>query len=217
MRTILFSAYLENADALENGSVESVRVDMPCDATVLAAAIAQCGGRAVVVDTNDTLDYLANVYHAGQFADPQELNVLAHALENCEDTDVVKEYLENVTGFESVLDAANIAVQMDDAIEEGEVSYYVYTSHNVDDDMRLGESFYNDYGDCLPEIAEFVDSRFGCCFDWDQFGRELRLEGTVTPGSDGYFLGTPYIRDDKYTFAELCELTGYQPVGTIQD
>lgn len=217
MRNVLFSAYIENADAYESGSVESVRVDMPCDANVLAAAIAQCGGRAVVVDTNDTLDYLANVYHAGQFADPQKLNVLAHALENCEDTDVVKEYLQNVTGFESVLDAANIAVQMDDAIEEGEVSYYVYTSHDVNDDVRVAESFYNDYGECLPEIAEFVDSRFGCCFDWDQFGRELRLEGTVTPGSDGYFLGTPYIRDDKYTFEELCELTGYKPVGTIQD
>lgn len=217
MRNVLFSAYLESADAIEDGSVESVRVDMPCDAAVLAAAIAQCGGRAVVVDTNDTLDYLANVYHSGCWADPQELNVLAHALENCENSDVVKEYLENVTGFESVLAAANIAVQMDDAIADGYVSYNVYTSHNVDDDMRVGESFYNDYGDCLPEISEFVDSRFGCCFDWDQFGRELRLEGTVTPGSDGYFLDTPYIRDDKYTFAELCELTDYKPVGALQD
>ena len=214
MRTVLFSAYIESADALEDGSVESVRVDMPCDANVLAAAIAQCGGRAVVVDTNDTLDYLDNVWHS---SDPQEYNVLAHALENCENSDVVKEYLQHVTGFESVLDAANIAVQMDDAIEEGEVSYQVYTSHNVDDDMRLGESFYNDYGEGFPEIAEFVDSRFGCCFDWDQFGRELRLEGSVTPGSDGYFLDTPYIRDDKYTFDELCELTGYKPVGTVQD
>lgn len=215
MRTVLFSAYLESADAYESGSVESVRVDMPCDANVLAAAIAQCGGRAVVVDTNDTLDYLANVYRNGRLADPQELNVLAHALENCEDIDVVKEYLQHVTGFESVLDAANIAVQMDDAIEEGEVSYYVYTSHDVDDDVRVAESFYNDYGDCLPEIAEFVDSRFGCCFDWEHFGRELRLEGSVTPGSDGYFLGTPYVRDDKYTFAELCELTGYKPVRVL--
>lgn len=217
MRTVLFSAYLENADAYESGSVESVRVDMLCDATVLAAAIAQCGGRAVVVDTDDTLDYLANVYHAGRCADPQELNVLAHALENCENSDVVKEYLQHVTGFESVLGAANIAVQMDGAIEDGDVSYNVYTSHNGDDDMRVGESFYEDYGDCLPEISEFVDSRFGCCFDWDQFGRELRLEGSVTPGSDGYFLDTPYVRDDKYTFAELCELTDYKPVGTLQD
>lgn len=217
MRNVLFSAYIESADAYESGSVESVRVDMPCDAAVLAAAIAQCGGRAVVVDTDDTLDYLSNVYHSGRCADPQELNVLAHALENCENSDVVKEYLENVTGFESVLGAANIAVQMDDAIGDGDVSYNVYTSHNVDDDMRVGESFYNDYGDCLPEISEFVDSRFGCCFDWDQFGRELRLEGTVTAGTDGYFLDTPYVRDDKYTFAELCELTDYQPVGTPQD
>lgn len=216
MRNVLFSAYLENADAYESGSVESVRVDMPCDATVLAAAIAQCGGRAVVVDTDDTLDYLANVYHSGRCADPQELNVLAHALENCENDNVVTEYLENVTGFESVLGAANIAVQMDDAIADGEVSYNVYTSsHNVDDDMRLGESFYNDYGEGFPEIAEFVESRFGCCFDWDQFGRELRLEGTVTPGSDGYFLDTPYVRDDKYTFAELCELTDYKPVRVL--
>ena len=217
MRTVLFSAYIENADALENGSVESVRVDMPCDANVLAAAIAQCGGRAVVVDTNDALDYLDNVYHSGRLADPQELNVLAHALENCENSDVVKEYLENVTGFESVLGAANIAVQMDGAIEDGDVSYNVYTSHNVDEDMRVGESFYNDYGECLPEVSALVDSRFGCCFDWEQFGCELRLEGTVTPGFDGYFLDTPYVRDDKYTFAELCELTDYQPVGTPQD
>lgn len=215
MRNVLFSAYLENADACERGSVESVRVDMPCDATVLAAAIAQCGGRAVVVDTNDALDYLANVYHNGRLADPQELNVLAHALENCENSDVVKEYLENITGFESVLGAANIAVQMDGAIEDGEVSYNVYTSHNVDEDMRVGESFYNDYGDCLPEISEFVDSRFGCCFDWEHFGSELRLEGTVTAGTDGYFLDTPYVRDYKYTFAELCELTGYQPVRVL--
>ena len=217
MRTVLFSAYLESDDALESGSVESVRVDMPCDANVLAAAIAQCGGRAVVVDTNDTLDYLDNVYHSGRCADPQELNVLAHALENCENSDVVKEYLQHVTGFESVLDAANIAVQMDDAINYGEVSYNVYTSHNVDDDMRLGESFYNDYGEGFPEIAELVDSHFGDCFDWDQFGCDLRLEGTVTPGSDGYLLGTPYVRDDKYTFAELCELTDYKPVGALQD
>lgn len=215
MRNVLFSAYLESADAYESGSVESVRVDMPCDATVLAAAIAQCGGRAVVVDTNDTLDYLANVYHSGRVADPQELNVLAHALENCENSDVVKEYLQHVTGFESVLGAANIAVQMDDAIADGEVSYNVYTSHNVDDDMRLGESFYEDYGECLPEISEFVDSRYGCCFDWDHFGRELRLEGTVTAGTDGYFLDTPYIRDDKYTFAELCELTDYKPLRVL--
>lgn len=215
MRTVLFSAYLESDDAYESGSVESVRVDMPCDATVLAAAIAQCGGRAVVVDTNDTLDYLANVYHSGRIADPQELNVLAHALENCENSDVVKEYLEHVTGFESVLGAANIAVQMDGAIEDGDVSYNVYTSHNVDDDARVGESFYEDYGDCLPEISEFVDSRFGCCFDWEHFGRELRIEGSVTPGSDGYFLDTPYVRDDKYTFAELCELTDYKPVRVL--
>lgn len=215
MRNVLFSAYLESDDAYESGSVESVRVDMPCDATVLAAAIAQCGGRAVVVDTNDTLDYLANVYHSGRVADPQELNVLAHALENCENSDVVKEYLQHVTGFESVLGAANIAVQMDDAIAEGEVSYNVYTSHNVDDDMRLGESFYEDYGDCLPEISEFVDSRYGCCFDWAQFGRELCIEGSVTPGSDGYFLDTPYVRDDKYTFAELCELTDYKPLRVL--
>lgn len=215
MRNVLFSAYLESDDACERGSVESVRVDMPCDATVLAAAIAQCGGRAVVVDTDDTLDYLDNVYHSGRLADPQELNVLAHALENCENSDVVKEYLENVTGFESVLGAANIAVQMDGAIEDGNVSYNVYTSHNVDDDMRLGESFYEDYGDCLPEIAEFVDSRYGSCFDWSQFGRELRIEGSVTPGSDGYFLDTPYVRDDKYTFAELCELTDYKPLRVL--
>lgn len=215
MRTVLFSAYLESDDAYESGSVESVRVDMPCDATVLAAAIAQCGGRAVVVDTNDTLDYLANVCHSGRIADPQELNVLAHALENCENSDVVKEYLEHVTGFESVLGAANIAVQMDGAIEDGDVSYNVYTSHNVDDDARVGESFYEDYGDCLPEISEFVDSRFGCCFDWEHFGRELRIEGSVTPGSDGYFLDTPYVRDDKYTFAELCELTDYKPVRVL--
>lgn len=215
MRNVLFSAYLESADAYESGSVESVRVDMPCDATVLAAAIAQCGGRAVVVDTNDTLDYLANVYHSGRVADPQELNVLAHALENCENSDVVKEYLQHVTGFESVIGAANIAVQMDDAIEDGDVSYNVYTSHNVDDDARVGESFYEDYGDCLPEISEFVDSRFGSCFDWSQFGRELCIEGSVTAGTDGYFLDTPYVRDDKYTFAELCELTDYEPLRVL--
>lgn len=215
MRNVLFSAYLESADAYESGSVESVRVDMPCDATVLAAAIAQCGGRAVVVDTNDALDYLANVYHSGRLADPQELNVLAHALENCENSDVVKEYLENVTGFASVLGAANIAVQMDGAIADGDVSYNVYTSHSVDDDMRLAESFYEDYGYDLPEISELVDSRFGCCFDWGQFGCELRLEGTVTAGTDGYFLDTPYVRDDKYTFAELCELTDYKPLRVL--